>query len=117
MIELGDLAQETWISCRRGSICHQWLLLTLRAEGVEPKLGHCADEFQTQLALVAAGLGVSVVPRLGRDPVPAGVRMVAVRPTLNRRIHAIWRADAARRPAIRATVKALRAALDGSRRR
>src|SRR5439155_19897378 len=24
VIELGDLAQETWISCRRGSICHQW---------------------------------------------------------------------------------------------
>ncbi|MDB4967332.1 MAG: transcriptional regulator, LysR family [Myxococcales bacterium] len=113
VIDLHELAHESWISCRRGSICHEWLLLTLRAQGVEPRLAHTAEEFQTQLALVAAGLGVGVVPRLGRDPVPAGVRIVPVRPTLSRRIHAIWRADAARRPAIRAIVKALRAAVPG----
>ena len=38
-----------------------------------------AEEHATQLALVAAGLGVCVIPRLGRDPLPRGVRIVAGR--------------------------------------
>src|SRR5690606_14424975 len=66
-----------------------------------------ADEYPTQLALVAAGLGCAIVPRLGRDPVPAGVRLVPLLPRQSRRIYALWRSDAARRPAIRATVDAL----------
>ena len=36
--------------------------------------------------------------------------MVAVRPTLRRNIYALWRTTAARRPAINATVSALREA-------
>jgi hypothetical protein len=64
----------------------------------------------TQLALVAAGLGVCIVPRLGRGDLPRGVRVVAVEPALSRHVYAIWRADAARRPVIRAAVEALRAA-------
>jgi hypothetical protein len=47
------------------------------------------------------------VPRLGRCDVPADVRIVPVRPSLTRHIYAIWRAEAARRPAIRAVVSAL----------
>jgi hypothetical protein len=36
--------------------------------------------------------------------------MIAVRPTLRRNIYALWRSTAARRPAISATVAALRQA-------
>ncbi len=68
-----------------------------------------ADEYATQLALVAAGLGTAIVPRLGRCDVPESVRIVPVRPALTRHVYAIWRAEAARRPAIRAAVAALRA--------
>jgi molybdate transport repressor ModE-like protein len=107
-IALAELAGERWISWARGSICHEWLLHTLRAAGTEPLIAHKAGEHHTQLALVAAGLGICVAPRLGRDPVPRGVRLVPVIPTLRRHIYAIWRADAARRPAIRAAIAALR---------
>jgi len=85
------------------------LLHTLRTQGLEPQVSHTAAENPTQLALVAAGLGAAVIPRLGRDPLPGGVRMIPVRPTLSRHIYAVWRADAARRPSIRVTVEALRA--------
>jgi len=110
VIELGEVAHEPWISWSRRSICHDWLLLTLRAQGVEPTIAHNAGEMPTQLALVAAHFGVCVVPRLGRGELPAGVRVVAVRPALSRHVYAIWRADAARRPVIRAAVQALRIA-------
>ena len=117
VIELADIAHERWISWSRRSICHDWLVLTLRAQGVEPHIVHFAGEQQTQLALIAAGLGLSVVPRMGRGQLPDGVCAVPVRPALSRHIYAIWRADAARRPAIRATVEALRAAATTFKRR
>ncbi len=47
------------------------------------------------------------MPRLGRDCVPDGARLVPLLPRQSRRIYAIWRQDAARRPAIRAMVDAL----------
>jgi DNA-binding transcriptional LysR family regulator len=110
VIDLDDIAHESWISWERRSICHDWLTLTLRAHGVEPRIAHHADEQQTQLALVAAGLGLCILPRLGRGQLPEGACVVPVRPALSRHVYAIWRADAARRPAIRALVDALRTA-------
>jgi DNA-binding transcriptional LysR family regulator len=108
-LTLDELLGERWITWPWGSICHDWLLHTLRSKGVEPAIVHTAAEHATQLALVAAGLGAAVIPRLGRGPVPGGVRMVPVRPALTRHVYSVWRADASRRTAIRAAVLALQA--------
>jgi DNA-binding transcriptional LysR family regulator len=110
MVDLGELHGESWIAQSPGAICRDWLVHTLRSAGLEPRVAHIADEYATQLALVAVGLGIAIIPRMGRCDIPPGVRVVPVRPTLTRHIYAIWRAEAARRPAIRATVSALRAA-------
>jgi len=109
-VELAQLGAAPWICSAPGTSCHDWLTFTLRSAGVEPRLAHTANEYATQLSLVAAGLGVAVMPRLGRGRVPAGVRMIAVEPALRRNIYALWRTTAARRPAIGAVVGALRAA-------
>lgn len=109
-IDLGELARDAWIAWPDGGFCHEWLLFTLRGKGVEPRIAHHAEEHATVLALVAAGLGVAVIPRLGRDPMPDGVRVVPVRHTMKRHVYAVWREDADRRPAIRAAVDALGAA-------
>lgn len=61
-----DLAGQRWICQPPGTVCHDWLIRTLRATGSEPDLVHQAEENHTQLALVAAGLGIAVMPRLGR---------------------------------------------------
>ncbi len=63
---------------------------------------HTAAEHATQLALVAAGLGAAVIPRLGRERLPRGVRIVHLKPTLRRRVYAVWRTDSSRQRAIRA---------------
>ncbi|GHB87461.1 MULTISPECIES: LysR family transcriptional regulator [Streptomyces] len=109
-VDLEDFVDDEWIAWDEGEFCHEWLLFTLRGKGIEPVIAHRAEEHHTQLAMVAAGLGVCVAPRLGRDPVPAGVRTVPVRPRVTRHVYAVWRADADRRPAIRAAVDALRSA-------
>jgi DNA-binding transcriptional LysR family regulator len=109
-VALDDLAGEPWITWLEGSICHDWLLHTLRRRGHEPHVAHTASEYATQLALVGAGLGAAVIPRLGRGAVPPGVVIVRSTPTLRRQVYAVWRSDATRRSAIRAAVEAFQTA-------
>ncbi|HTM33150.1 MAG TPA: LysR substrate-binding domain-containing protein [Vicinamibacterales bacterium] len=109
-VSLDDMVSEPWITWLEGSICHDWLMHTLRRRGHEPRVAHTASEYATQLALVDAGLGAAVIPRLGRGPVPRGVKMVEPDPMLRRHVYAVWRQDASRRAAIRAAVQAFEAA-------
>jgi DNA-binding transcriptional LysR family regulator len=109
-VELKELAGDVWISSTPESSCHDWLTATIRSFDSEPHIDHMAYEFATQLALVDAGLGNAILPRLGRCDVPDTVRIVRVTPTLIRRVYLLWREEAARRPAIRAALEALRSA-------
>ncbi|CAM5242430.1 LysR family transcriptional regulator [Streptomyces aurantiogriseus] len=109
-VDLGEFAEDEWITWGQGEFCHEWLMFTLRSRGIEPIVGHRAAETHTQLALVAAGLGVCVAPLLGRHPVPEGVVMVPLRQQVRRHVYVVWRADADRRPSIRAAVRALKSA-------
>jgi DNA-binding transcriptional LysR family regulator len=104
-MKLGDLAGEEWIAWPSGSICHDFLIHTLRKAGTEPRISHTAGEYATQLALVAAGLGACVLPRLGRGPVPDGVQVLPSEPALRRHVYAAWRTHATRKAAIRAAVE------------
>ncbi|MFE4173796.1 LysR family transcriptional regulator [Streptomyces sp. NPDC056909] len=106
-VDLEEFADDDWVSWPEGEFCHDWLMFTLRSKGFEPRIAHLAGEYHTQLALIAAGLGVCVAPRLGRGAVPEGVAIVPVRQKMRRHIHAVWRIDADRRPSIRAAVEAL----------
>ncbi|MFF8645838.1 LysR family transcriptional regulator [Streptomyces sp. NPDC015345] len=114
-VDLEEFADDEWITWAEGEFCHEWLMFTLRGKGIEPRIAHRAEEHHTQLALVAASLGVCVAPQLGRDPMPTGVRTVPVRHRVRRHVYVVWRADADRRPSVRAAAEALRAAGAGLR--
>ena len=105
-VAITELAGDDWIGWSTGQICHDWLVRTLRRNGVEPRIVHTASEHSTQLALVAAGLGTAVIPRLGREPAPPSVRFLAIDPPPIRRILALWRHSSTARPALRATLEA-----------
>ncbi|MEU2063942.1 LysR family transcriptional regulator [Streptomyces sp. NPDC013455] len=107
-VDLTEFAEDEWITWGEGEFCHEWLMFTLRSKGVEPIVGHRAGETHTQLGLVAAGLGVCIAPLLGRHPVPDGVVLVPLKQRVRRHVYVVWRADADRRPSIRAAVDALR---------
>ncbi|MER5729397.1 LysR family transcriptional regulator [Streptomyces sp. NPDC002138] len=106
-VRRADLGAERWICQPPGRVCHDWLVRTLRAVGCEPDVAHVAEENHTLVALVAAGLGIAVVPRLGTGALPPGVVVAPLRPAPFRRVHALWRTGAARRPAITAAVRTL----------
>lgn len=73
---LSEAADENWILDRAGRPYHQLLLTVCAAAGFTPTIAHEATEWDTGAALVGAGLGVSLVPRLAR--IPGGDRAVRV---------------------------------------
>ncbi|MFI5695804.1 LysR family transcriptional regulator [Kribbella sp. NPDC051586] len=105
-----DLVGERWICQPTGSICHEWLIRTMRRAGVEPDVAYSIAEYQTQLAMLARGIGIGLLPRLGRGPVPDGVVVVPLQPAPTRRLYAVWRTTTSRRPAIAVTLATLKSA-------
>ncbi len=60
-VRLGELARDTWVGgCHR---CRQHLVDRCRRAGFEPALAHETDDNVAVQALVAAGLGVTMLPR------------------------------------------------------
>jgi DNA-binding transcriptional LysR family regulator len=107
-VRADDLVGERWICQPVGSICHDWLIRTMRKTGVEPDVAYSVAEYQTQLAMLAQGIGIGLLPRLGRGPLPSGVIALPLQPAPSRRLYAIWRTATTRRPAITATLAALK---------
>jgi DNA-binding transcriptional LysR family regulator len=103
-----DLATVRWIMQPPGTVCHDWLVRTLRAAGHEPRIAYEIFEYETQIALVAAGLGVALVPRLGRGTLPPEVVVRPLEPAVTRRLFAVWRTGTSRRPAITEAIRILR---------
>lgn len=106
-----DLVDEPWIATPEDTICRQWLARMFDRTGHLPRIEHVAMEFASHLALVEAGLGIALVPRLGRGPLPAGAVAVRVHdPVPARESIVLWRRSQSRSPAVRAVVDALSAA-------
>lgn len=107
VVPVGRLCGQRWISVPPGNICHDWLVRTMREAGEEPDVLYQVGEFETQIALIEAGLGVGLVPRLGRGALPPGVVARPVVPEPSRRVFTLWRTQASRRPAITAALDAI----------
>lgn len=103
-----DLVDEAWVATPEGSICRQWLTRMYVGTGHSPRIAHVAMEFDSHLALVSAGLGVALVPRLGRSPLSESVVAIAAhRPVPTREITVVHRASMADSPAVGAVLAAL----------
>ena len=103
-----DLVDEDWIATPEGTICRQWLTRMYDGTGRLPRIAHTSMEFDSHLALVRAGLGIALVPRLGRQPLGHG--LVALRahdPVPTRDIVAVHRRSMTDSPAVRAVLTAL----------
>jgi DNA-binding transcriptional LysR family regulator len=102
-VALADIQHERWIGSTPGTVCHEWLMRVLPR--ARPSL--LVAEFETQLTLVAAGLGIALVPRLARTTLPHGTLSREVTPRPARRVLAAIRHAAAKRPAVAAALQAL----------
>jgi DNA-binding transcriptional LysR family regulator len=103
-----DLVAEDWIATPEGTICRQWLNRMYAGTGQLPRIAHVSMEFDSHLALVRAGLGIALIPRMGRAAL--GEDLVAVRvvdPVPTREILALHRRTMAASPAVTAVLTAL----------
>jgi DNA-binding transcriptional LysR family regulator len=106
-----DLVDQPWIATPEDTICRQWLHRMHDGTGRPPRIAHVSMEFESHLALVAAGLGVALVPRMGRAPLGDDLIAVPVTdPVPTREVDAIHRRTMADSPAVRAVLDALRSA-------
>lgn len=109
---LSDLAEEPWVGSEWPGPCLDAQLAACAAAGFRPRFVVESEDYVTAQGFVAAGLGVSLIPRLGLG---VGVRPgVVVRelrgPEPSRTIYAAVRETAPPQPALRAFIAAMRSA-------
>ncbi|KJF24607.1 LysR family transcriptional regulator [Rhodococcus sp. AD45-ID] len=73
---LEDLATYSWVSTGAGTICHSWLIHMFALHGHRPRITAEISDFALHVPFVAAGLGLALVPRLGRPELPGEVRVL-----------------------------------------
>lgn len=109
-VDLAEVGDVPWIAWTAGTGCYEWLVQVLRKQGLDPRISCTVGGYPTQLALVAGNAGAALVPRLARESVPEGVRILTTRPVLPRTILAVCRAGEEDHGGVRAALDALRAA-------
>lgn len=105
-VPLAELAGRSWIDndSSAGS-CRKVALDACASVGFQPAFGIQTHDYPTALALVARGLGISVMPALAATQLPPTVlSRPIVDPTPSRSIHALVLNDAADQPAVRRTL-------------
>jgi DNA-binding transcriptional LysR family regulator len=63
-ITLSDLDQEAWVQTSEASACARHVVRICRAAGFEPRVSFESDDYLTVQGLVAAGVGVALIPQL-----------------------------------------------------
>jgi DNA-binding transcriptional LysR family regulator len=63
-IGLDDLADEAWVQTSEASACARHVVRICRAAGFEPRVSFESDDYLTVQGLVAAGVGVALIPQL-----------------------------------------------------
>lgn len=104
-VRLGVLAQDPWIAFKGGTGLRQAMDAATAAAGVRPHVAFASNELDRVLALVARGLGVSVVPRSTAAAAREAVSIVELTPRLRREIVLLWREDRPHAPAARALLE------------
>jgi DNA-binding transcriptional LysR family regulator len=96
VVDAAALVGEQWISTHAGTMCDDWLIQMFALHGTRPEVRFRDSTFGTHVAMVEQGVAVALLPRLGREQLPAGVRTVpVVNPTPQRQIYSLWRRSSA----------------------
>jgi len=90
-LRLEDLAGDAWVQTSGASPCARHVLRCCHAAGFEPRVSFHSDDYQTIQGLVAAGVGVALIPELAlsstRDDI--AIRSLAPAPPLRRVVAAM----------------------------
>lgn len=108
-VPLAALALEPFVMPPEDWSCADVLRGGCQVAGFTPRAAHRAGDWAAGLALVRAGLGVAMLPRMAEIVAPEGVVVVPVDPAPTRHIIAITRRGGQDHPVVSAMLAELRA--------
>jgi DNA-binding transcriptional LysR family regulator len=106
---LEDLSEESWVQTSSSSPCARHVVRSCHAAGFEPRVSFESDDYQTVQGLVAAGVGVALIPELALSTVRADILVRALHPQSPvRKVFAATPRAAAVTPAVATMLDVLR---------
>ena len=79
-LRLEDLREEAWVQTSRSSPCARHVVRSCHAAGFEPNVSFESDDYQTVQGLVAAGVGVALIPELALSVVREDIMIRTLSP-------------------------------------
>jgi DNA-binding transcriptional LysR family regulator len=80
-VRLADLKIEPWVQTSQASPCASHVVRSCHAAGFEPRVSFESDDYQTVQGLVAAGVGVALIPELALSVVREDIVIRALSPS------------------------------------
>jgi DNA-binding transcriptional LysR family regulator len=110
-IGLEQLSGESWIQTSAATPCARHVVRCCHAAGFEPRVSFESDDYQTVQGLVAAGVGVALIPRLALSAVRPDIGVRELHPSSPvRKVLAATRRGAPVTPAVATMLDTLREA-------
>jgi DNA-binding transcriptional LysR family regulator len=107
-LTLRDLRDEDWVQTSAASPCARHVVRLCTAAGFEPRVTFESDDYETVQGLVAAGVGVALIPRLALTRVHPGIVVRELAPrSPTRKVIAVTPPGAGAAPAARSMVQIL----------
>jgi DNA-binding transcriptional LysR family regulator len=106
-VPLASLGDTPFLAPRANTSCAEMIQRACARAGFVPRVVARATERDVQLSLVAAGAGVTLVPRLAARSLPPGVRLLAPAEPVTRQIFTVSRRGGDRKPVVRVVLDAL----------
>src|SRR3954469_137149 len=79
-VRLQDLSDQSWVQTSAASPCARHVVRSCHAAGFEPTVSFETDDYQTVQGLVAAGVGVALIPQLALSTVRDDITIRALHP-------------------------------------
>ncbi|HWF32460.1 MAG TPA: LysR substrate-binding domain-containing protein [Solirubrobacteraceae bacterium] len=79
-LRLSELDRESWVQTSSSSPCARHVVRSCHAAGFEPSVTFESDDYQTVQGLVAAGVGVALIPELALSVVREDIAIRALSP-------------------------------------
>ncbi|GAA5120844.1 LysR family transcriptional regulator [Pseudonocardia adelaidensis] len=112
-VSLAMLRDQAWIAPHSDTALRAVLDRACGLAGFAPTVDYASDDYTVIVALVAAGLGVALLPRLATEALSADVQLRPVLdPPLTRTISLVTRKGSAGNPPIAAVAAAIRSAVE-----
>jgi DNA-binding transcriptional LysR family regulator len=110
-LRLEDLVEDSWVQTSAASPCARHVVRSCHGAGFDPRVSFESDDYQTVQGLVAAGVGVALIPQLALSTVRPYILVRPLDPqTPVRKVFAATPRSAAATPAVATMLDVLREA-------